>query len=170
MQVPQRKSQAFRKYGRETDNHLTAEAIEMLKGELVHLETVSRPKTVEDLTAAREMGDLSENAAYHMAKSRLAGIDHRMFEIKEKLKNAIVIEKGADKHGRIKIGSTVTVEINSRERIFEITGSDETDPGSGKISHKSPVGQALLEHQAGDTVTAKAASGKEVEYTIKKVE
>ena len=170
MQIPKRKSQAFRKYGQDSDNHLTAEAVEMLKGELAHLESVSRPKTVEDLTAAREMGDLSENAAYHMAKGRLAGIDYRMFEIKEKVKNAIIIEKGADDQGRIKIGSTVTVEINGREKIFEITGSQETNPGSGKISHQSPVGKALMRHQAGETITTKTASGKEVEYTIKKVE
>ena len=86
MQIPKRKSQAFRKYGKDADNYLTAEAIEMLKGELEHLENKSRPKTVEELTAAREMGDLSENAAYQMAKGRLAGIDHRIFEIKEKRK------------------------------------------------------------------------------------
>jgi len=170
MQVPQRKSQAFRKYGQETDNYITAEAIEMLKGELSHLETVSRPKTVVDLTKAREMGDLSENAAYHMAKGRLGGIDYRIAEIKDKLKNAILIEKGANDKGEVKIGSTVTVEINGRERIFEITGSQETNPGSGKISHQSPVGKALLNHKAGEKINITGASGNNIEYKILKVE
>ena len=116
MQIPQRKSQALRKQEQNIDNHLTAEAVEMLRGKLKHLET-SRPKTVQELSEAREMGDLSENAAYQMAKSRLASIDHRIFEIKEKLKNAIIIEKGADEHGKIKIGTTVTVEVADNVKV-----------------------------------------------------
>ena len=79
MQIPKRKSQQFKK-NNESDNYLTEEAIEMLKGELNHIETTARPKTVEELSAAREMGDLSENAAYQMAKSRLARMDYRILE------------------------------------------------------------------------------------------
>ncbi|MBN1585631.1 transcription elongation factor GreA [Candidatus Uhrbacteria bacterium] len=170
MQIPKRKSQSLSPNGQETDNYLTAEAIEALKEELDRLKRFSRPKTVEELSAAREMGDLSENAAYTMAKGRLAGIDRRMAEIGERLKNAVIIERGAGKDGRIRVGSTVTVESNGRERIFEITGSQETDPGSGRISHHSPVGQALLNHRAKETVTVRTADGREIAYLIKTVE
>ncbi|MBU1028671.1 transcription elongation factor GreA [Patescibacteria group bacterium] len=167
MQTPKRKSEQTRRYN-DDDNYLTPEKIQELKNELERLEQQIRPKVVEDLTAAREMNNLSENAAYSYAKGRLAGIDRRLFEINEKLKNAIVIQRGAGENGAVCIGSTVTVRINNQERIFEITGSQETDPGSGRISHRSPVGSALLGHIIGDIVQIKITDHK-VDYEIIKI-
>ncbi len=163
MRIPQRRSELYKKYGRNDDHHLSADAIRKLNADLRRLET-ARPRALEDLTRAREMGDLSENAAYSEAKGRLAGIDRRIFEIKEKLKNAILIERGTD-DGRIGIGATVAVEVGGKRRTYEITGSQETDPGSGKISHLSPLGAALVGHAAGDTVVI-IANGKKTEYRI----
>ena len=168
MRVPQRKSESLRRSSRPDDNRLTAEAIARLKRTLRRLEEEERPPAVEDLTAAREMGDLSENAAYSEAKSRLGRIDGRILSIKERLKNAVLIESGPDESGRIQVGATVTVETNGRQRVFRIVGSQETRPGAGLISGQSPLGAALIGHRAGETVTVQL-NDRTVEYLILEV-
>ncbi len=166
MQIPKRKSEEHRKFGRRDDDlYLTEEAIQKLKRELADLEQNQRPKTVEDLTRAREMGDLSENAAYHEAKARLGRIDGRIFNLKERIKNAIVIKPVRDGSGRVQIGSAVVVEVNGHERSYQILGSQETNPAAGRISHVSPLGAALMGHAAGETVTVRTQD-RESSYRI----
>jgi len=169
MEIPKRQSEMFKKYGRrDDDRYLTAAAVERLKRELRDLEEQQRPQTVEDLTRAREMGDLSENAAYHDAKARLGRIDGRIFSLKERIKNAVVIEPSADGSGRVQIGSTVILNVNGKQRTYQILGSQETNPATGRISHLSPLGAALLGHAAGETVTVRTQD-KETPYRIDEV-
>lgn len=160
MQVPKRHKEAFRKYGPSDDRHLTREALERLRRTLTDLEKNQRPKAVEDLRVAAAMGDLSENAAYSEAKGRLMGIDGRIFSLKERLKNAIVIEAGPAADGRVCLGATVVVKAGTNRRVFTIVGPQETDPTQGRISHLSPLGAALLEHGVGDCVTLKTPYGE----------
>lgn len=140
-----------------------------LEEEFHEISAFQRPKAVEDLTRAREMGDLSENAAYAEAKSRLGRIDARIFSIKERLKNAVVIETGPDAVGRARVGSKVTVSVGGRERTYEILGSQETDPARGRISHSSPLGSALIGKCAGGSVIVSGPSG-DVRYEIIKID
>jgi transcription elongation factor GreA len=132
------------------------------------LENRQRPQAVKDVSTAVQKGDLSENAEYHEARARLSRTDTRIFNLKEKLKTAVIIEKGSD-DGRVKIGSTVVLEVNGKQRTYEILGSLETDPSRNRISHESPLGSALLDHKVGDTVTVKTPSG-EVTYAIIEVQ
>ncbi len=157
-----------RKYaaGAESD-YLTAEAIESLKKELERL-AAQRPKAVEDLTRAREMGDLSENAAYHEAKGRLGRIDGLIFSLREQLKRAKLIEPGAGPGGKARLGSTVVVLVGGKEKTYELVGPKETDPASGRISHVSPLGAVLMDRRAGDKAVLKTAD-REVVYEILKV-
>lgn len=168
MRIPKRRSEEQARANKESDAYLTPEAIRKLQNDLRRLEEVARPRAVEDLTRAREMGDLSENAAYSEAKGRLMGMDRRIFEMKEKLKNAVIIERGAD-DGRAAIGASVTVSVRGKEKTYEIVGSQETDPGSGRISHRSPLGAALLGKRAGDEAVITNAEGREVVYRIVEV-
>lgn len=163
MRVPRRKSESSRKYD-DHDSYLTPEALRKLKEDLKHLERV-RPKWVAELSAAREMGDLSENAAYQFAKGKLAGIDRRMHVVREKMKNAVVIESGPAADGSVRLGSKVTVEVNGKTRGYLITGTQEADPGAGRLSHRSPVGSALLGRRSGETVTVNT-NGREIEYRL----
>lgn len=165
MRLPKRRSEEQSRAKKESDAYLTSEAVRKLKEDLRRLEDIARPRAVEELTRAREMGDLSENAAYSDAKGRLMGMDRRIFEIKEKLKNAVVIERGSN-DGRVGVGATVTVESGGKKRTFEVLGSQETDPSSGRISHRSPLGAALMGRRAGDEVTVRNALGREVHYRI----
>jgi transcription elongation factor GreA len=169
MRIPKRKAEENRKFGRNDDHFLSAEAVTELKEDLRRLQEISRPRAVTDLSRARDMGDLSENAAYSEAKGRLFGIDRRIFEIKEKLKNAIVVKPGATADGRVRIGARVVVAVNGKEKTYDITGVQETDPSSGKISHHSPLGRALMGQKAGDVVEVTAATGKKVRYEVVQV-
>src|SRR5262249_44078751 len=103
MQVPIRKAGKYA--SAPNDHHLTPEAIQKLRDELARIETVIRPKAVEELRRTREMGDLSENFAYSVAKAKVGGLDMRVLEIKEKLKNAIPIRRGAASDGSVRIGA-----------------------------------------------------------------
>lgn len=165
MQVPKRQSEQRRKHDGDGDHHLTAAAIEDMRKEIDRLEQRSRPKALEDLTRAREMGDLSENAAYSEAKGRLRGIDTRLLHLKDRIKNAVLIEPGPDARGRVRIGAAVTIETGDRRKTYRITGSQETDPNLGRISHTSPLGAALIGHKTDDVVTIVVA-GKSVTYRI----
>ncbi len=163
MQVPHRKPGKYTTGP--ADYHLTAEAIQELKNELERIEQRIRPKAVEELRRTREMGDLSENFAYSAAKAKLNGLDMRVFEIKERLKNAIPIKRGAAADGSVRIGASVEVEINGKTKIYDIVGSQETSPGSGAISYLSPLGAALMGRKKGDRVSI-SANGKTISYTI----
>lgn len=166
MRVPKRKAEMLSRASRQADHYLTPEKMGRLRADLADLESTQRPKAVEDLTRAREMGDLSENAAYSEAKARLGRIDGRIFSIKDRLKNAVAIEAGPDPSGRIRIGSTVTVETDDKRRTYQILGSQETNPAAGRISHLSPLGSALLGRRAGETATIRNADGNEVAYRV----
>lgn len=166
MQVPKRKPG---KYAQTPDDyHLTHAAIKALRDEMDRLEKIVRPRAVEELRRTREMGDLSENFAYSQAKGRLMGLDHRLLEIKDRLKNAIPIAHGPTADGRARIGATVDVEVNGKTKTYDITGSQETDPTKGQISHLSPLGAALIGKKAGETIVI-AAGGKDVTYRILEV-
>lgn len=163
MQVPKRKAGKYA--GGPVDYHLTPEAMQKLRDELLRIETLIRPKAVEELRRTREMGDLSENFAYSIAKAKVNGLDMRTFEIKEKLKNAIPIRRGAAADGSVRIGASVEVEVNGKVKIYDIVGSQETDPRGGSISHLSPLGAALMGRKPGETV-ALAINGNSVAYRI----
>ena len=165
MQVPKRKPGKYA--GGPADNNLTHTAIAKLREELARLER-ARPAAVEELRRTREMGDLSENAAYTAAKGRLTGMYYRTAEIKERLKQAIPISHGPGPGGTVRVGATVTLEVNGKERIYDIVGAQEANPGSGAISYHSPLGAALMGHRAGDIVTI-IANAKEVRYRIVEV-
>ena len=163
MQVPHRKPGKYAALP--SDHHLTAEAIQALQRELERIETQVRPKAVEELRRTREMGDLSENFAYSAAKAKVNGLDMRILEIKEKLKHAVVIRRGAAADGSVRIGASVELEVNGKTKVYDIVGSQETAPGSGAISYLSPLGAALIGKKAGEAV-AITANGKLVAYKI----
>lgn len=172
MQVPKRKSEEQRRASALAQDHfLSAGAITALCDELQRLETVSQPRAAEELRRTSEMGDRSENAAYHEAKGRLMRINTRMLEIRDQLKNAVEIESGPDSRGRVRIGAHVKVRVidGGAERTYEIVGSSETNPRGGQISHQSPLGSALIGHSAGQGILVTGASGKEVAYEILEV-
>lgn len=133
----------------------TKEGYDRIKSELEELQD-SRKGAVETLSAARALGDLSENGLYTAAKSRLRHIDTEINRRKYYLKVGIVKESKASTVG---IGNTVEVKDGEKNRIFQIVGDTESDPLNGKITQKSPIGSALIGKSKGDSVKISTPSG-----------
>ncbi len=167
MQVPRRKSEQSRKFQRPSDDdaHLTRPAMERMETELERLEKTEQKKAIEEVARTKEMGDLSENAAYTEAKFHLRRINDRIMSLRQRLNRAIVISEDANTSGKVALGCTVILRVNGEEKTYQIVGSQEADPGSGRISQLSPLGTVLLGHAVGETVI-RTLNGKDVEYEI----
>lgn len=137
-----------------------------MKAEFARL-TADRKGAVVELRTAREMGDLSENAAYHVAKSKLGTIDSRLRRLNFLIKSAAVIN--TVNLGTVDLGRKVTLEVSGKTIVYELVGGYESDPSKGKISSFSPIGRALMGKRVGETVKAQVPAGN-VQYRILKVE
>lgn len=150
-----------------TEFPITRLGIQALKDELLRLQTVERPKLAERLKEAKEMGDLSENAQYDAARDEQGFMEGRIIEIEHILKHVVVIE--GKSNGKVQLGSTVHVELESGSRRYTIVGSTEADPDEGKISNESLIGKALLGCKPGEEVIITVPAGT-MKYLITKVE
>jgi transcription elongation factor GreA len=137
---------------------MTAVGFEALKAELAELRA-RRPGMVEEVSTARSQGDLSENFAYHDARQHLGMLDGRIQTIDEQLKRAQVVEESGG-HGVAGIGSTVVVRDEFGESTYQIVGPTEGNMARGLMSIASPLGSALVDRRAGDTVTFKTPGGE----------
>ncbi len=108
-----------------------------------------RPAIAERLQTARAFGDLSENQEYTDARAEQKTVENRIAEIEEILKSAKVIRNAS--HDKVSMGATVTVTLSGKKFTYSIVGPVEANPLEGKISDKSPIGQALLGKKVGDT-------------------
>ena len=163
MQVPKRKPGKYA--GIKPDRLITEEKLISLRSALSQIMENDLPQASKDVSVAKEMGDFSENAAYTEAKSRLRRFQNRAMSIKDSIANAVIIKKGAAADGSVRVGATVTVLVNGKEKNYEILGSQETDPGSGRISYLSPLGVLLMGKRAGDTIILKR-DDREIPYEI----
>ena len=139
---------------------MTRPGYEKLSAELDRLKHVDRHAIIKAIAEARAHGDLSENAEYHAAREKQSFIEGRINELEMKVGAAEVIEPptGGD---RITFGSTVLLEDESGKEVrYQIVGSDETDPASGRISVMAPLARVLIGKRVGDNVTAQLPGGK----------
>lgn len=148
--------------------YVTIDALEKMKQELQELKTVKRREVAEKVNQAKELGDLSENAEYQEAKEQLAFIAGRIQELENQIPNAVVISAG-ESRDTVGIGTTVIAKLGSREVTYQIVGSEEADPSSGRISNESPLGIAFLGKRVGDEVIVKTPGG-ETKYHIIRIE
>src|SRR3989338_9053541 len=117
---------------------ITSEGLIHLKEEKEKL-LEKRPRTVESLRIAREMGDLSENAAYKVARMELSSIDSRLRYLQKLILTSKVVT--SEKTGYAGIASRVRFRKDGQEGFYQIVGSVESDPSRGKISHISHIGR-----------------------------
>ncbi|MDB5058082.1 MAG: transcription elongation factor greA [Chloroflexi bacterium] len=136
---------------------LTAEGRAQIEAEYEHLVNVRRAEVAAQIGAAAEDGDLSENAAYDHAKDEQALLEGRIATLEHFLRNAVLIESPTN--GVVQLGSKVTIDQDDGEETYTIVGPLEAAPIKGRISNESPMGRALLNHKAGDTVEVNAPSG-----------
>ncbi len=143
----------------------TASGFQKIKDEKEEIQ-VKRKSAVESLRTAREMGDLSENAAYKVARGQLSSIDSRIRHLDFLLRSGRV--ETPPQTGGIGIGSKIELLGNDRKLAFELVGSFESNPLAGKISHISPIGKELIGKKAGDKITVVTPNGP-VSYIVKSV-
>jgi len=133
---------------------LTKDGISELKAELEILMT-KRTVIADSIKTARELGDLAENAEYQSARQEQERNEVRIFEIENILRNAEVITAPKN-DGEVRIGATVKLKSESGKlKEFQVVGTVEADPLSGKISDESPIGQALLGKKEGEAIEIK---------------
>lgn len=138
--------------------HLTKAGVETLRLELESLK-VQRTPIAERIKAAREFGDLSENAEYSSARQEQERVESRITEIEHILRNVQLIPQ--PKSGsEVQLGSCVTLrDREAGEQQFKIVGTVEADPLKGLISNESPLGQALLGKTIGEEIEVKSRAG-----------
>ena len=146
---------------------ITKQGLNSLKEELDGLQNEKRPKLVERLAYARTQGDLSENSDYQNARDELEFLDGRISELDNVIKKAKVV-KASKNPEEVSFGTKVELKANGKEHIYEIVGEWEADPVEKRISHTSPLGQALIGKRVGDKVEVEAPAGKVI-YKILKI-
>jgi transcription elongation factor GreA len=131
------------------------EEINTLEHELIH----ELPKEIKKAAA---LGDLSENAEYHMAKQRQEFVKARVRQLGKRLAELSMINMNNIPHDRVGLGSTVKVYDSTKEEEVEykLVTSEESDVAAGKISTTSPIGRALLNKKVGDETVVVTPNGK----------
>jgi len=145
---------------------LTQEAYDRLKEELDHISGPYRQEIVDRIEAARDEGDLRENAGYHAAREEQSKNEGRIQELKALLENAEVGEAAAD-DGIVKPGMFIECKLAGNTMKFvlgsrEIAGNSDVEV----YSVASPLGTAIEGRKAGDTVTYQAPNGKDIEVEL----
>lgn len=141
---------------------ITAAGLAALEAEIQELETDGRRAMAARILAARELGDLSENAEYHIAKEDQAHLETKIKRLRERRANARVVEADADVDSAVfAFGRTAEVldQTSGRTFTWTIVGATESDLAQGKLSAQSPVGRALLGRSAGDSVEVQTPRG-----------
>ncbi|MDP8939632.1 MAG: transcription elongation factor GreA [Actinomycetota bacterium] len=150
---------------------ITPEGLEKLQTELEHLTETRRREVADRIRQAREFGDISENSEYDDAKNEQYLLERRISEVQRRLRSAKVVDPSEAAADSVDLGTRVTLRLidKGEERTFQIVGANESDPQSGKLSHSSPVGRAVLKRRVGEKVTVSTPRGA-TEYEIVNVE
>ena len=147
---------------------MTVEGEKALRLEHEHLTTNVRIRLSKEIAAAREFGDLKENAEYHAAKEQQGLTESRIREIESKLTNSQVIDvTSISPLGKVIFGVTLTLfDLGKDEEVvFKIVGEDEANVNEGKISYSSPLARSLIGKSEGDVSKFESPSGPQ-EYEI----
>jgi transcription elongation factor GreA len=130
---------------------MTREDMQSLEQEVGRLETEDRAEMAERIKAARELGDLKENAEYHDAKDAQAILETKILRLRDQLRRAEVVEadSGSDK---VAFGSRVTLREDDQELSYTLVSAVDADAAEGRVSVESPVAKALLGARTGQTI------------------
>jgi transcription elongation factor GreA len=141
---------------------ITREGLAALKAEIGELETTERQKMAKRILAARELGDLKENAEYHIAKEDQSHLETRIKRLRERLREAVVVEAQDADSGTFAFGRTAEIrdEDTGEVQTWTIVGPTEADREHGKLSAESPIARALIDQPQGAVVSVQAPRGE----------
>jgi len=150
-------------------NFLTAKGAEKMRQELAYLKGEKRKDLSKRLRIAIQQGDLSENADYVATKEEQGFVEGRILELEQILVDAVIIDENSRKDV-VDIGTHVTIqEADYEPETYYLVGPNEANPREGRISHESPIGQALMGKKVNDEVLAKVPNGT-IKLKILKIE
>ncbi len=155
----------------EREYKMSAARAQELQEELNYLKTTRSDEVAEQIKVARGFGDLSENSEYDEAKTEQGKLYSKIAELKALIEKAEIIEKQDMDKGVVALSSRIKLlDVDENEELeYQIVGSQEANPMSGRISDESPIGRGLLGHKVGETVTIDAPAGQ-MKFTILAVE
>lgn len=140
---------------------LTPEGKERLADELNDMKKVQRPKVIAEIAAAREHGDLKENAEYHAAREKQSLLEGRISQFEDQLSRAEVIDAKKFPNDMVIFGMEVTVfdEVTDKEKVYKIVGELESNIEKGLLSVSSPIAKALIGKKVGDVASVQVPGG-----------
>jgi transcription elongation factor GreA len=140
---------------------MTPDGFLRLKDELKRLKEVERPTIIKEIAAAREHGDLSENAEYHAAREKQSFIEGRIEVLDDLIARAEVIDPSKLSGERVAFGATVRLANTETgdEVVYRIVGEVEADLQTGSISVTSPIARSLIGREVGDEVKVRTPGG-----------
>ncbi len=149
---------------------ITPEGIVALRAELEELEGPRRTEMAARIKEARELGDLKENADYHIAKDDQGHLEGRIRRLRERLRKAEVVEAGDADPNSFAFGRTAEILDESTGKVsrWTLVGPTEADFSIGKLSIESPVGRALRDTPIGEAVAVETPSGEKT-YRVEKL-
>ena len=150
---------------------LTPEGYEQLKAELDVLSGDKRREIADRIAAAREFGEIAENAEYDDAKNEQMMLEHRIAQLEERLANAQLIDRKKVDTSVVSIGSVVRLrDVDAKQTVeYFIVGSAEANPAEQKLSNESPVGKAIMGRKKGETVEVVTPRGSKVKFKIMEI-
>lgn len=147
---------------------ITAEGLAALEAEIQQLEGPERETIASRLRVARDLGDLKENAEYHIAKEDQAHLETNIKRLRERLDNAVVVDADAG-GGTFAFGTTAEVtDAGGKRHTWTLVGSTEANMAEGRLSAESPVGQALRNQPVGSEVAVTTPKGERI-FKIEKL-
>lgn len=142
-------------------SYYSAEGLKKLKDELEYLESVERPRVTQEISDARDKGDLSENAEYHAAKEEQSHLEFKIAKLKNVVAHARILDESQLDLSKILIHSVVKLKntANKMEFTYTLVADSETDIKKGKLSVNSPIGKGLLGRKVGDIAEVQVPNG-----------
>ena len=146
---------------------ITKPGFEKLKAEIEQLKNIERPKIIQAVATARELGDLKENAEYHTAKDRQGMVEATIANLEDKFARAQIVDIDSLSGNIVRFGATIELENveNGKKFSYKIVSEYEADIENGLISDTSPVSSALMGRQVGDQVEIITPGGV-IDYEI----
>ena len=148
----------------------TPQGLNAIKEELAHLKGTERQAVINAIAAAREHGDLSENAEYHAARERQSFIEGRIAELEDKLTRVEVIDVSKVSGDQVKFGAKVELaDCDTDEEVaYQLVGEYESDISAGLLSITAPLARALIGKSVGDIAEVVTPGGHK-DYEVIKI-
>jgi transcription elongation factor GreB len=147
-------------------NYITPAGYKRIVEELTRLRTIDRPKVCQEVSDAAAQGDRSENAEYIYGKKKLREIDKRMRWLGKRIDIMVLVDPATKRGEKVFFGAKIVLTGEDGEEVsYQLVGEDEIDTANGRISWRSPIGQAVLGKSLDDEVKVKLPVGQKV-FTI----